>query len=265
MIEILFFIILGGSAIAGITDLLTTEVPDEIPFLMSASAIFYWYVNSLRAENMMPLFLSLAVGTVLLAIGMILYKKGQWGGADALILAAIGYAMPISFMQDFIVNLMLVGSVYMIFYALALGIKNKKVFGIFLKDIKENRKIVFGIPLVFLAFFAALAYISHALSGYIRTGSMLNIFLLVVFLTFFWRYGKIIETHVFRRKIPASKLREGDVVEGMIWRGLTRKEIMKIRRQKRHVIVKEGVRFVPAFPLALIATLLWGNLLIYIL
>ncbi len=265
MIEILFFIILGGSAIAGITDLLTTEVPDEIPFLMSASAIFYWYAYSLRAESMMPLFLSLAVGTALLAIGMILYKKGQWGGADALILAAIGYAMPFSFMQNFIVNLMLIGSVYMIFYALALGIKNKKVFGIFLKDIKENKKVVFGMPLAFLAFLALLAYISQALSGYVRTGPMINIFLLVAFLTLFWRYGKVIETHVFRRKVLSSRLREGDVVEGMIWRGLTRKEIMKIRRQKRYVIVKEGVRFVPAFPLALVATVLWGNLLIYIL
>ncbi len=265
MIEILFFIILGGSAIAGITDLLTTEVPDEIPLLMSASAVFYWYVNSLRAENMMPLFQSLAAGTALLTIGMFLYKKGQWGGADALILAAIGYAMPFGFMKDFVVNLMIIGSVYMIFYALALGIKNKKVFGIFLNDIKENKKIVLGIPLAFLTFLLALAYISYALSGYIRTGPMLNIFLLVVFLTFFWRYGKVIEMHVFRKRVSSAKLKEGDVVEGMIWRGLTRKEIMKIRRQKRYVIVKEGVRFIPAFPLALVATLIWGNLLIYIL
>ena len=265
MIEVLFFIMLAGSAAAGLWDLFTTEVPDEIPVLMSAAGIFFWLIYSLATENMMPLFMSLSFGTILLAAGMLLYRKGQWGGADALVLAAIGYSMPLKFTADFVVNMVLVGSAYMVVYALALGIKNRKVFGLFFQDIKENKGMVIGLPAAFLAFLAAMAYISYAFFGYARTSGMLNTFLLVVFLTLFWRYGKIIESHVFRKKIPSSKLREGDVVEGMIWRGLTQKEIMKIRKQKRFVVVKEGVRFVPAFSLALIATMLWGNLMLFIL
>ncbi|MBI4018458.1 MAG: hypothetical protein HY368_02515, partial [Candidatus Aenigmarchaeota archaeon] len=56
------------------------------------------------------------------------------------------------------------------------------------------------------------------------------------------------------------KLKPGDVLEKMIWRGLTREEIREIKRKEKYAVVKEGVRFVPAFALTLVATLLYGNI-----
>jgi len=46
----------------------------------------------------------------------------------------------------------------------------------------------------------------------------------------------------------------------MIWRGLTEKEVRKIRRTKKYVVIKDGIRFVPVFPITLVISILFGNI-----
>lgn len=251
-----------GSTIAGIWDLFTTEVPDEVPALMIVLGIFNWYVYAVAIGDFMPLFISLAVGTLLLVIGLILYKAGHWGGADAWLLAALGYLIPLYngqvFMPEFIFNFLIIGSVYMTIYALALGIKNRSVFSYFLKDLKENSKML-TITIIASLFSVSVFYMySHMLEP------TLKILALMIFLVFFWRYAVIVENRVFKKKIKSSQLKAGDVLVDMLWRGLTDAEVAKIRRTKKYVVIKDGVRFVPAFPISLLATLLLGNLMFYI-
>lgn len=252
------------SVIAGLWDLFTTEVPDEIPLLIAVSGIFFIYISG----SMPMLFGSLIIGTIVLAIGYLLYKKGHWGGADAFMLAAISYAIPILnariFIFDFIPNLLIVGTAYIVIYAIFLGIKYKYIWNFYVKDLKKNYKYVIGIPAMFLAFILLLIFMTV---GYMPVDYMplFKIFGLIVFVTLFWRYGKVIENRIFRREVSPSELKAGDVLENMIWRGLTEEEVKKLRRTKKKYIVKEGVRFVPAFPLALAITILYGNLLLLII
>lgn len=78
----------------------------------------------------------------------------------------------------------------------------------------------------------------------------------------------------FYRYISTKKLKEGDVIGEDIprlkmykkkIRGLTKQEVLKIRKIKKNVIIREGVRYGPAFPLALAVTLYFGDLILLLL
>ncbi len=256
------------TAVAGLWDLKTTEVPDEIPAIMIVSGIAFWLIDASITGNLLPLAISLTVGSLLLAFGLALYKKGQWGGADAWILAAVGYMVPLYagslFIIPYIFNFLIVSAAYMIVYALVLGVKNRRVFPLFAKDLKENKK-VFILPFAFLAFLLAFGYFVSSLGYRTRFLPALEIFLLVFLLMVFWRYGRVIERHVLRKRVPASGLKAGDVLDGMKWVGLTRQQVSAVRKKKRFVTIKEGVRFVPVFFLSLMVTLLYGNLFFLLL
>lgn len=259
----IFLAALIGTTLAGLWDLKTTEVPDDLPFVMIFVGIGFWVVQA-ASGNAYPLFISLVVGTALLAAGMLLYKKGQWGGADAWILAAVGYMIPTLgsgiFIVSYLINFFIVSAIYMIVYAMILGIMNPKIWKHFSKDVSKNKR-VFVIPLLFLVFLIAMHFYASLYGVFVNPAQSALLFILVLFLTLFWRYGKVVEGKLFRKRIPASKLREGDVLVEMNWIGLTKKDVLKIRKRKKYVTIKEGIRFVPVFAITLAVTYLWGNLL----
>jgi len=256
------------TAVAGLWDLRTTEVPDELLAIMVISGVSYWLISASITSNVYPLFVSLGVGSLLLCLGLLLYRKGQWGGADAWILAGVGYMIPLYgaglFVISYIMNFFIISAAYMIIYSFVMGMRNPYVFRIFAKDMKKNKKILL-IPFAFLVFFLFLNYLTASLGYAVRAFPVIEMFALLLFLMVFWQYGRTVERHVFRKRIPVSRLKPGDVLDGMKWVGLTQRQVAAIREKKTHVVVKEGVRFVPVFFLSLAATLLWGNLLFMIL
>ncbi len=264
MLEIVIAVI--GSVIAGAWDLKTTEVPDEIPVLMVSLGIFLWFITALNG-NSAPFVLSSVAGTIVLALGLLLYKHGKWGGADAWIFAAVLYLIPVYnsriFVLDYIPNLVWVSALYTVIYAVALGIMNKRVLRNFVDDVKDNAAAVIGLPAAAFAGFALFAYSLGV--AYSARSSLLIIFVLMILLALFWRYARVIENKVFTRRIPTKQLKPGDVLQEMIWRGLTPDEVAKIKKSKKFVTIKEGMRFVPVFPIALIVTLLYGNLMFWFL
>lgn len=257
MLEIILIAIIG-SALAGIWDLKTTEVPDPIPMGMAAIGVLYWTGNWVVNSDASSLFISLIVGTALLAAGLLLYRKGQWGGADAWILAAIGYMIPVYngsiFILPYLLNFMIVSIVYTVVYSIIVGLLHINVFRHVAKDFKQNAKIIVGI-------IGGAAIVTLLAANLLPNGlGIIRILPLIVLLVLFWRYARVIEKKVFRKKIPVSKLKVGDVLESSKWVGLTEQEVKKLRRTKRFVIVKDGMRFVPVFAITLVLTLLYGNL-----
>jgi hypothetical protein len=91
---------------------------------------------------------------------------------------------------------------------------------------------------------------------------LLYILLLIILITIFWRYGVTIENKLFKKRVLTKNLKPGDVVDDMRWVGLTEEQIKTIQKRKKYAIVKEGIRFIPAFPIALVVTLLFGNVLL---
>lgn len=259
MIEIIILLALGGTIVAGLWDLKTTEVPDPIPIGMVIAGAGFWGLNWLVNGDLNSFIISISVGTVLLAIGLLLYKRGQWGGADAWILAAVGYMIPIYggqiFIIQYIFNFMLVSIVYTVIYSVVIGLLHAHVFRYVKKDLIENRRIIAAIPLAALVVLLGLSAVIPPVASLAVT-----LVPLVIFLVVFWRYAVVIEKHVFKKKVSTAKLKVGDVLESGKWIGLTESQIKKIRSQKRYVVIKDGMRFVPVFAIALVITLIYGNL-----
>jgi Flp pilus assembly protein protease CpaA len=272
MLELLaFFVALAGTIIASYYDLRTTEVPDLLPIFMIASGILINALNFFLTKDPKNFFLSLINGTLFSAVGFSMYFAGQWGGGDAFLLAAIGFLIPrnlfikndFPFFFTYLINLFFLGSIYMIIYSIFFALKSKKAIRIFKGQIKK-----FSLPLCMLFFLFLL--ISSALSYLVFASMNIKIVLLTSTISFFlvilWLFSKSIEK-LFIRKIPISKLKVGDVLlESKRWNGITEKKLEEIKKSgRKYVYVKSGICFAPAFPIALVFTMLCGNSIVMLL
>lgn len=252
---------IAGSLAAAAFDLKTTEIPDEIPYVMMGVAIVMYVVEAFITGNYSPILQSLFWGLILLGFGFLMYYFGQWGGGDAKLLSAIGFLLPMTpsvlgiklqfpFPLSYSFNLFLVGAAYMIVYAVAIALMNRKVIGKFLDDIKENKKVlIYGSALLFSSFMVLNYFLSSFFGLAFDMVFVLknSLFPLAATLLLFalWKFAKAVEEVGFRKKMPISKLKVGDVpVDSKLWEGITEKQLAKIKRSgKRYVVVKEGVRF----------------------
>jgi len=277
MLEILFFIVaIIGSAAAGFYDLKTTEIPDEIPYVMIVIGIVGHVIKSYLVWSYWPFLLSSIIGLSYLAFGFIMYYIGQWGGGDAKILSAIGFLVPVlpqqlnielffPFSLSFFFNLFLVGAIYMVVYAFALSFINKKIWTAFFKDLKANARmiLIYNSALVASIILMGLLFARYLkfLPLTIFTVLVLTVGITSAGLYVLWKFVKAVEVVGFKKKIPVSKLRIGDVPDYFKkWEGITEKEMRKIKKSgKKYIWIKEGVRFAPAFPIALIFTLVFGD------
>lgn len=267
MLEMAFFamfaVALTGSLIAGIWDLKTTEIPDEIPTLMAGIGIFFWFVFALTFGSFYVFFMSMAVGLVFLVFGWVLYKAGQWGGGDAKLMAAIGCLVPTMpgafiFSFSFFSNVFFVGAAYVIAYSVVIGFMNRDiVVSNFVDDLSMKWKRIFMAPVIITAVFLSMMLYFSMIDFAMLSGLFVSVFLIMVF----WRYARVIEKKVFMKEVPASSLREGDVLRGSkIWDGLTAEEAARLRKTRKKYVIKEGVRFGPVFCIALVITIAFGNL-----
>jgi Flp pilus assembly protein protease CpaA len=280
MFELIFLAVaLIGSSLAAAWDLKTTEIPDEIPHTMIALALILFSFQSVLEHNYWLVLNSLIVGGSLLGIGFLMYYFGQWGGGDAKILASIGFLLPtfsskllLPFPISYLINVFLVGAIYMIFYAFVIAALNKKIIFQFSKDVRASINVVLlGSIALFIFFLAINWYLMNSFQIKFDLTSVIQNSVFPLFLTlglfFLWRFAKAVEEVGFKKTIPVSKLKVGDVLlENRLWEGITEKQLKKIKQSgKRTVVIKEGVRFAPAFPLALIFTIYFGDGLLFLI
>lgn len=262
----------GGSFLAAIFDLKTTEIPDKIPHAMILAGVLLYAVESLLTLSYHPLLSSFLSGFSLLGVGFLLYRTGQWGGGDAKVLGAMGFLLPnVSFVKTqlyfplvYLINVFLVGAVYMIVYSLVLTVKNRRIAKDFVKNVKSYSMLIFATLGILSTIFISISfYFSRSLLLAVYASTLPLSFTLLVYLL--WFFAKAVEKN-FRKRISVNKLRVGDVLAGSkIWDGLSEAEVKKIKRSgRKYVTIKEGVRFAPSFLLALIFTLKFGNGFVYL-
>lgn len=262
-----------GSILASIWDLKTTEIPDEIPYVMIAIGAITHLIESFLLWNYLPFLLSLVVGLSFLCFGFLMYYTGQWGGGDAKILSAIGFLLPtypsgkilFPFPVSFLFNVFIVGAAYMILYAFILAVVERRILFSFVKDVKASSKFLFILLIMTIVSILFFRFGIYWLSNVATLGDipylafMSTLVMLALF--FFLKFVKTVEEVGFKKKIPVSELKVGDVLlESKVWDGIDEKQLKKIKKSgKKYVWIKEGVRFAPAFPLALLFTLLFGD------
>jgi hypothetical protein len=274
---ILLAIGIAGFGLAGYLDLRYTEFPDWLPYSIIILALVARGVFAFLSGDWWILISSLFIGGLFLGFGLALYFLKQWGDGDAWLLGCLGFLFPepsgfavestLPFPLMLLFNFFFISLAYLIVYALILGVRKPKVNKMFLKSLKSESKML--IPLI--TFFFALCwgiavYFYYFLS--IPLPVLTPTFLLPIFLTlmiFLVHYGKIIEKHVFKKKIKAKQLKVGDVLVSDKWRGLNEKEVKKLKKIGKDVWIKEGVRFAPVFIITLLITLFYGSLLMLFL
>ncbi|MBI2542601.1 MAG: prepilin peptidase [Candidatus Aenigmarchaeota archaeon] len=267
-----------GTTIAAIWDLKTTEVPDQLLYVMIAFGLLFNGYLSIAEGSYWPVLWSLIYGLGFLAFGGFMYYTGQWGGADSLILSSVGFILPfvpsvfsktiLPFPISYLVNLFIVGAVYMLLYGLVYALRNRKVIFGFVKDLKASMNIlVMGSVGLFVLFYVGSVNITKLLYGsfdferalYISVYPLLACFAMYII----WRFAKSIESYGFRKKVPVSGLKVGDMLLGekkLV--GVTAEQIKSLKKSgKKYVDIKLGVPFAAAFPLAILTTLFYGDLI----
>jgi hypothetical protein len=203
-----------------------------------------------------------------------MYYFGQWGGGDAKILSAMGFLLPFipsvktffPFPLTYLTNVFLIGAGYMLIYALVFAFMNKKILTKFFENVKASSNVILLSSIgLFILFFSLNFYLSNYFQfeqdiPFLIYNSLLPL-ILTVGLFLVWKFAKAVEDFGFKRKIPVSKLKVGDVLlEYKKWEGITQKDLDKIKRsRKKFVWIKEGIRFGMSFPLALVFTLYFGD------
>ncbi len=293
---ILFTTTCLGALIAGLIDLRTTEIPDEVPLLIFLSALILHVGRAVFLDDFSFLLAGIQVGIAYLVLGYLLFHMGQWGEADALLLAAIGFAIPqpLSFFPQqvleiqpypliFLLNLFITGAVYSILFAIGYALVKRARFSEFIAHLKARKRAFLFYPLLMLLMFSPMLVLYEEMA--------VRIFVLkqfvfasagIILLISLLEFARWIDESVFTRYVKISELSPGDVLaepiglkrrkySSRLFVGLEEKDILLIRKaykdgvlkteKKGYVKTKEGVRYALSFFLALLLTWKFGFLL----
>jgi len=267
MFELLYIAIaLIGTLACGLWDLKTTNVPDVVGITMITTGLGLHALESYLIGSWNPLYYSLMFAGVFLLFGLIMYFSGQWGGGDGELLVGIGALLPTSiistmfpFSVSYFINLLFVGSIYSIIYSFFLIRNNKKILKQFIKSF--DKKTITAIIIL----------IAATIVIYLTSNIMLSIIsMLMVLLLVLQKYAKAVDDG-FYKKIPVSKLNIDDMIGENIpklkifknrIRGLTKAEVKKIKKSKKYVIIRDGIRWSMAFFLTLLFTIYFGDFML---
>jgi hypothetical protein len=166
------------------------------------------------------------------------------------------------FAISFFINSFFIGALWSIAFSFYFVYKNPDFTRKFFNSFKNP--VTFSITLIPLL-----------LSIIFLNFNLLFSLLLLLFsvLVVFYKFSKIIE-QAFYRKIPVSQLKVDDMLGEDIPRlklykkhikGLTKGQVDKIKKTKRYVVIREGIRYGIVFPLTLLFTLLFGDLFLFLI
>lgn len=269
---ILLFAGLLGFTVCGYLDLKTTEFPDWLPYSMILTGLGVHGLWALSASSLHIFMNSLLTGGVLLAFGLALYFAKQWGDGDAWLLGAMGFMFPTSlgftaagampFPLVLMFNFFFVALAYLIGYSFLLGFRQPKVWRKFSGGLRKDWKmIVLVLAAATAACLGGSFYLSYSFGVPLQMmGSLLTFPVLVAFILLFVRYCRIVETDLFRKKMPVSKVRVGDVLISQKWKGITEKELAALKKKGGTCVIKEGVRFAPVFVITVLISLFCGSI-----
>jgi len=233
------------------------DVPEIILFTGLAVGILLHLMESLNTWSTAPLYWSIGAGLAFTAYGYFAYRKGMWGGADMLGLSIIGFSTPYFLgalgLLDILVNIMAVGFVYALCFGAVKGISSSSTRKDFSKNLRAYRRF-----LIFtIGFVGAFSYILH-----LQGGAGLLFFTVFILMLIIYFFMKSVEDTAMTITVDASEVEVGDVLaEGEI-KGITQSELEDLEGK---VELKEGIRFMPVFPVALLLTILSVSVLQYLI
>jgi len=267
---------------ACVTDVKKREVADWLSFSLLGIVLAISALKSILTLNSSYILYSLLGGAIFFGVALLFYHLQIFGGGDAKLLIALGAAFankPIftniftnssisafyhePFLLTFIINLLFVGAVYGLIWSIILVIKKKNIP----KRI-EKKEINYKI------FYFVLAAIILILAIILRFYNLIFIAILLVVLPYLFKLVKTAENSLTKRK-SWKELAEGDwLMENVrIGKktikpsvdGLSKNDIILIKKANKKVLIKDGIPFVPAILIAILISLFVGNLLLLLI
>ncbi|MCK4550911.1 MAG: hypothetical protein KAT91_03075, partial [Candidatus Aenigmarchaeota archaeon] len=272
-------------------------IPDLVPISMAAVGLVIHGYLAYTLSSINYLVWPVAVALMFLLFGYALYYAGQWGEADVLLLAAVGFLVPyplLFFAANtaqfawpflYLVNTFIVGGVYSLIYAGILSYNTKGFTQRYFDDVKSHTKELKKIIILSASGFLVLLLIIFRIFSVnaVRAKEMLAaqivVFVVFVFVVFFfYRFAFVVDNFCFRKKVRVDDLKEGDVLaedmsvgkskySSKLFIGLEKTDIEKIitANPKKQVWIKEGIRYGPTFFFTLLTLWLFGDVLFLIL
>lgn len=280
---VMFFTALGFSIAASYFDLKTGEIPDKFTIGLVIVALAMRGVFSVFLGDFNYLFDGVVVGALFFGFGALLFYTGGWGGGDAKLIAGIGAALG-GFMAPtlidasfamfppffgFFVALSLAAIPYSLLYALMLSLKSPKVFGLTKERIIHNWFLLALVLSASLSLWIILKPFSPLLTFAIV--SPVIFFLLLMF-------TRSVEEVAMQKTVAIKDLREGDmVVEDIVVKGkkiaskrdmdgLSKEALKELKAAKglpEKVKIKWGIKFAPAFPIAILLSPIWASIVYF--
>lgn len=284
IIELLLFLFAFlGLILASIFDLKTTEVPDFLSYSLIITGLSLRLMHSVVYNNWKFFTSSLLILLLFFILGSLLYYSKQWGGADAKLLMALAVLIPSypSFLLKFtspnlellpfplilITNILIIGSIYGLVWAIVLAVKHKEKF---LSRFKTLFKITKRLR--FLTYFLIILLIFLSFLAYNATTKtiLLSLSVILFLLLYLWIFIKAVEDTSMYKFLHPSELREGDqLARTLLYKGkkitsspygLTKDQIALIKNSNlRSILIKEGVPFIPSFLIGFLLTIFLGN------
>jgi Flp pilus assembly protein protease CpaA len=281
LVVILAFVVM---LVGSITDLQKREVADWINYGLFFAAIalrLLYFTITLNPYVLLDGFFGFLIFA---AVGFTMFYTGQWGGGDTKMIIGLGilfglkvipfdlYSIMNSLLVSFLVNSLILGSVYGLVWSIFLVIKNRKSFISSWKRVSKELRVP---KLMFIStgcLLFAFAFIFPSFSILLVPLGLVSILMMYSLI-----YTKSIEGGCMVSMLPPEKITEGDWIFKDIFvkgkriagpkdLGISKEQIALLKKLKvKKVAVKIGIPFVPSFLLGFIATFLIGNSLTFLL
>ena len=286
MINIFQIISLLGVFIGSITDIKSLEVPDWLNYSLIALGLGGHLLWSLYDWNYLFIMKSLIGFGLSVAIGLLMFYTGQWGGGDSKMIFGLGALLGLSwplqweFYSNFLVNVLFFGAFYGLIWVVAKGLMyRKKVSKLFKKYLKSKKyariRVISGvISIIGLVIIYVIPNLDYSFR-IVMTGLLVFLY----FMNYVFIIVRAIEKVSMIKMIEPEKLTEGDwivkdikidgkKIVGPKDLGIEKDQIKILIDAKKKgiidkVMVKYGIPFVPSFLFALIYTLIYNRIVLF--
>jgi Flp pilus assembly protein protease CpaA len=269
--------------IASYTDIKTLEVPDWLSYSLVAIGLAANLIFTIHYSDFSFIIASLIGLVVSVALGLLMFYTGQWGGGDSKVLFGLGallgisYPFTIGIYIKFLLNLLVVGAAYGLAWVLFMIVRNwKKIAKNAKKAFNEKRfrkqKLITGIFCI-----AAAVMLQFAPFDYDIKVLFLIMLAIIYLLNYLLAIVKIVENVSMIKMVEPEKLTEGDwivdeikidgkYIAGPKDLGIEKKNIQELLKYKAQgkidkVKVKYGIPFVPSFLIAMLYTVITGQII----
>ena len=252
----LFAIVAIWSVVAAVQDVRRSEVSNWLNYSLLAIVLAYRAFYAVFNSDVMFFVYGILGFFIFFILGYVFYYTRAFGGGDVKLLYGIGAALPFGSLSDvlsvsfvFVFVLLFIGVLYSLGYSAFLLRSRWKGFReSFSSHWKRHR---FAAVLSILVGIAILVF-----SLYYRVGMIGGfMFLILVVFPILFIYIKAVDDNM-TRVVNWRNLQEGDwlekgvklgkrVIKKSVY-GLDLEEIALLRKAKKNVLIKQGVKFVPA-------------------